>query len=218
MYIFVDEAGDLGFQFHKASSTYFTIGCAHFPTTSYKNCVDLVKDTIVQDRGGRGEAPKELKFSRSSKRYRRDFLSQLVGVAGRFAFIYVDKRKIYPHLRESANINYVYNQMVCYLLENVIKSATVDENVRVYMDRRSSNPEIIKDIDRYLPQRLNWRISPYKLKVIFERSHHSRGVQCADLICGSAFKKIERGDDRYYNIIKSNLILEKELFKNQQPI
>ncbi len=218
MYIFIDEAGDLGFQFHKASSTHFVIGCAQFPTTSYKNCVDRVKDSIVTARGGGGEAPKELKFSRTAKRYRPDFLSQLVDVGGRFGIIYVDKRKVYPHLRESSKINYVYNQMVCYLLENVIKNATVEENIRVYMDRRSSNKEIMKDVDSYLPQQLNWRVSPYKLKIILERSHNSRGIQCADFICGSAYKNIERGDDRYYNIIKSNIILEKELFRNQQPI
>ena len=121
-------------------------------------------------------------------------------------------------MRESSKINYVYNQMVCYLLENVIKNATVEENIRVYMDRRSSNKEIMKDVDRYLPQQLNWLISPYKLKIILERSHNSRGIQCADFICGSAYKNIERRDDRYYNIIKNNIILEKELFKSQQPI
>jgi hypothetical protein len=50
MYIFIDEAGDLGFQFHEASSTHFVIGCAQFPVTSYKNCVDRVKDTIIRRR------------------------------------------------------------------------------------------------------------------------------------------------------------------------
>jgi hypothetical protein len=59
MYIFIDEAGDLGFQFHKASSMHFVVGCVLFPTTSYKNCVDGVKNTIVSAGGGRGETPKE---------------------------------------------------------------------------------------------------------------------------------------------------------------
>lgn len=41
----------------------------------------------------------------------------------------MDKGKVYPDSQESSKINYVYNQMVCYLLENVIKSATVEENI-----------------------------------------------------------------------------------------
>jgi hypothetical protein len=49
--IFIDEAGDQGFNFEKGSSKHFIIGFAYFPTTGYKDCVDSVKKGIAEKGG-----------------------------------------------------------------------------------------------------------------------------------------------------------------------
>jgi hypothetical protein len=49
-----------------------------------------------------------------------------------------------------------------------------------------------------------------RLYVKWERSHNSRGIQCADSICGSVYRRFEKGDSRYYDIIKSNFVVTRD--------
>ena len=210
LHVFVDEVGDFGFNFERHSSRHFLIGFAFFPDEDYKQSVEAVKDTIQTISGKR---PRELKFRSSSQRIREELLNRLVEDGGRFGYIYVKKPKIYARLRNHPEINYFYNQMLNYLIENLIKQERAHRDIIVYVDQRSSNKEIKKDLSTYLPRNINPILKGKRLYVRYERSHNSRGIQCADFVCGSAFRKIERNDDRYFEILKDSVIVKRELFR-----
>jgi len=106
LHIFVDESGDPGFKI--SSSQYFVMGFAFFPTESYKNSIDKIKNDI---RSRSGKAPKEIKFNKSSHEVRIQLLRKLVENNWQFGYIYVNKVKIFEYLREHPEINYIYNQM-----------------------------------------------------------------------------------------------------------
>ncbi len=78
------------------------------------------------------------------------------------------------------------------------------------MDQRSTNRAIKRDLARYLPSKVNPLLNERRLYVKWERSHNSRGIQCADCICGSVYRRFEKNDSRYYDIIKPNLIIARD--------
>lgn len=208
--IFIDEAGDQGFSFEKGSSRYFVIGFAYFPTTEYKGCVDSVKKEITE-RGGK--APQHLHFNKSSIDVRIELLKRIVEKRGKFGYIYEDKMRVYDYLRINHNINYNYNQMVYYLIDTLIKSENVCEDIAVFISQRSSDKRVKRGIATYLSTQTNKILNPHKLYPKFVKPHSSRGADCADFVSGSIYKMVEKNDPQYYEIIKDNIVVAKELFK-----
>jgi hypothetical protein len=210
LHIFIDESGDPGYKFEEGSSKYFVMGFAFFPKEDYKNSIDSIKSFI---KSGSRKAPKEIKFNKSSHEVRVMLLEKLVENNGKFGYIYVDKIKIFEYLRYHPNINYIYNQMVFYLIENLIENVAINDNVTLYIDQRSKNKEIKKNLSVYLERQINPILSPHRLHARFEKSHNSRGVQCADCICGSVRRMVEMGNHNYVDIIRHNIVVRRQLFR-----
>ena len=208
LHIFIDESGDPGFK--SGSSKYFLMGFASFPTENYKKSIDHIKNDIQTKTG---KAPKEIKFNKSNHEIRIQLLNHLVDNNGSFGYIYVDKMRIYEYLRGHPEINYIYNQMIFYLIENLVDQAQIRDHVTLYIDQRSKNKNIKKNISTYLKRQIDPILSPYRLHARFEKSHNSRGVQCADCICGSIHRMIERNERTYFDLIKHNIIIRRELFR-----
>lgn len=210
LHVFIDESGDLGHKFEKGSTKHFVMGFATFPGVDYKGSIDSVKSFI---KSGSGKAPKEIKFNKSSHETRILLLEKLVENNGKFGYIYVEKEKIYPYLRDHPNINYIYNQMIFYLIENFIVQEEIQDHVTLYIDQRSKNKEIKKNISTYIERQINPILSPYRLHARFERSHNSRGVQCADCICGSVRRMVEVQNRVYVDVFRHNIVVRRQLFR-----
>lgn len=208
LHIFIDESGDPGFK--SGSSKYFLMGFAFFPTENYKKSIDNVKNNIQTKTG---KAPKEIKFNKSSHEIRIQLLNRLVDNNGNFGYIYVDKERIYEYLRGHPEINYIYNQMIFYLIENLVDQEQIRDHITLYIDQRSKNKDIKKNISTYLKRQIDPVLSPYRLHARFEKSHNSRGIQCADCICGSIHRMIERNERAYFDLIRHKIIVRRELFR-----
>jgi hypothetical protein len=103
--------------------------------------------------------------------------------------------------------------MIFYLIENLIEQEQIKDHITLYIDQRSKNKDIKKNISTYLKRQIDPILSPYRIHARFERSHNSRGVQCADCICGSIHRMIEKKEGIYFELIKRNIIICKELFR-----
>lgn len=214
LHIFIDESGDLGFKLGAGSSQYFLMGFVYFSSENYKKSIDFIKTHIKTKTG---LPPKEIKFNKSSHEVRMLLLQQLAEGNGRFGYIFVNKEKVYEYLRGHPEVNYIYNQMLFYLIENLIEQEQIRDHITLYIDQRSKNKDIKKNISTYLKRQIDPILSPYRLYARFEKSHNSRGVQCADCICGSVHKMIEENDYKYFEIIRNNIIIRRELFHNNNP-
>jgi hypothetical protein len=210
LHIFIDESGDLGYKFEEGSSKYFVMGFAIFPNKNYKDSIDSIKSFI---KSGSGTSPREIKFNKSKHETRIMLLEKLVENSGKFGYIYVDKQRIFEYLRNHPNINYIYNQMIFYLIENFIEREAIQDHITLYIDQRSKNKEIKKNISVYLKRQINPILSPYHLNARFVRSHNSRGAQCADCICGSVYEMVEAGDPVYVDVIRHNIVVRRQLFR-----
>jgi len=200
LHVFVDEAGVLGV------TDNFVIGFAFFPNMQYKQCVDQTKHTIALT----GKKQKELHFHDMRPHIKIEFLRNLVAIGGKFGYIHVQKDKIHKNFQNHPNNNLMYNLILFYLIENLVQKGYADRHITLYVDQRSSNKEIKRNLATYLPKKINPLLdSGKKLHVRWERSHNSRGIQCADSICGSVYRKFEKDDSMYYDIIKSNFIVAR---------
>jgi hypothetical protein len=201
LHIFVDESGVPG------ASENLVIGFAFFADMNYKICVDAIKLKI---KASKGDEPKELHFHKMHPVIRKEFLSRLVELDGKFGYIHVTKAKLNENFKKHPDNNLMYNLVLFYLIENLVNKGYSDDNITVYVDQRSSNKDIKRGLSRYLPMKINPLLGTKRLYVRWEKSHNSRGIQCADSICGGANRKIEKGDNQYYDIIKKNCIVARE--------
>jgi hypothetical protein len=139
-----------------------------------------------------------------------EFLSNLSDLKGMFGYIHVQKDEIDKPFHSHPDNNVIYNLMLFYLIENLVNNGYSTEHITLYIDQRSTNRAIKRDLARYLPSRINPLLKNKRLYVKWERSHNSRGIQCADSICGSVYRRFEKNDSRYYAIIKPNFITASE--------
>jgi hypothetical protein len=197
----VDEAGIPG------TTSNFVIGFAFFPDKNYKLCVDTIKSKIKEMKG---KDPKELHFHDMWPEIKMEFLADMTELNGKFGYIHVQKEKINSGFQNHPDNNLIYNLMLFYLIENLVIGGYSDDHITVYVDQRSTNREIKRDLARYLPMKVNPLLDNRRLYVKWERSHNSRGIQCADSICGSVYRRFEKGDSRYYDIIKSNFVVTRD--------
>jgi hypothetical protein len=201
LHVFVDESGVPG------ETSNFVIGFAFFPDTNYKPCVDIIKNKIkILKR----KKIRELHFHDMGPEIKEDFLRLLIDVGGKFGYIHVKKDKINQEFRGYPNNNLMYNLILYYLIENLVKSGYTGDHITVYVDQRSDNRIIKRGLATYLPMKINPLLNGWRLYVRWEKSHNSRGIQCADSVCGSVYRKFTKEDYRYYDIIKSNLIVKRE--------
>jgi hypothetical protein len=201
LHIFVDEAGVPG------TTSNFIIGFAFFPDENYKRCVDNIKSKI---KVLKGKEPKELHFHDMWPEIKMEFLTGLAELNGRFGYIHVQKGKINSEFQNHPDNNLIYNLMLFYLIENLVESGYSDDHITVYVDQRSTDRAIKRDLARYLPMKVNPLLDNRRLYVKWERSHNSRGIQCADSVCGSVYRRFEKRDSRYYDIIKPNFIITRD--------
>ncbi len=201
LHVFVDESGLPG------ETPNFIIGFAFFSDTNYKSCVDIIKTKI---KVLRGKEIRELHFHDMAPELKEEFLKLLTSVGGKFGYIHVEKERINQEFREHPNNNLMYNLILFYLIENLVNSGYSEDHITVYVDQRSDNKIIKRGLATYLPMKINPLLNGHRLYVRWEKSHNSRGIQCADSVCGSVYRKFTKNDYRYYDIIKRNLIVKRE--------
>ena len=201
LHIFVDESGVIG------STENFVIAFAFFPdAANYKKCVDKAKSETI---GMHGKNIREIHFHKLNPLVKKDFLRCLVEVDGHFGYIHVNNSRLNEKFKNHPDNNLMYNLMLFYLIENFVKSGFSNDHIVLYVDQRSSNKNIKRKLSSYLPQKINPLLDSKRLYVRWEKSHNSRGIQCADSISGSVYRKLAKNDSQYYNIIKHNFVVKR---------
>lgn len=202
MLIFMDESGDTGFKLNKVSSKYFVLTAVIFDSLEEaEKANEAVKE--VRKELKRSESL-EFKFSTGTNDAAKElFLRKLSKCNFRYRSVVIDKKTLMQ--REPNPKDSIYMLVADQLFlraKNRIKNATV------FVDLITKS--FMQDFNKYLRSRLNTDLE----KLIGEIKHrNSKGnnlLQLADMVCGAIYRKYNRGDDTYYNIIKKR---EEDLWK-----
>lgn len=211
-YIFLDESGDLGFNFkNKKTSQYFVIT---FIFTKEKNILEKMVRKVFKS-----FSPKERRNHSGVLHAYKETPKTRLKLLGFFnenksadiIVIYLNKEKVYTKLQNEKHL--LYNYVTNILLDRVYtkKLIPLDKKIIITASKRETNKFLNLNFASYLKNQIK---NKHKVDIEIDIAHPSaeKGLQVADMISWSIFRKYEHKDDSYYQIIKSEIVEENSLF------
>ena len=210
-YIFLDESGDLGFNFKKMGTSNFFIVTFLFIPGSSRPIEKIVRKTHSELRKKRKRKIGVLHAVNERPVTRQRLLRRLTEKECNVMTIYLNKKKVYTKLQDEKQV--LYNYVTNILLDRVYskKYLPLDQKIELIASKRETNKFLNQNFTDYLNRQItnnHQRVINIKIKTPAE----DKCLQVVDFVCWSMFRKYERSDDGYYNIIKSKIIEESPLF------
>lgn len=218
MYIYLDESGDLGFDFGKeATTSYFVITLLVVKNQWNLRKIDkaverTLKNKInVRKKGKRPES--ELKGSKTDISIKKYFYRQIEHADFAIYTIALNKKRVYEDLQKKKER--LYNYISRLVIEKIPFSA-VKTKVIIALDRRKSKGEI-GEFNWYLFTQLKGLLPPkIPLEIFHHASFESKGIQAVDMFCWGIFRKYERRDPKWYKIFREKIKFETKYLPNKK--
>ena len=209
-YIFLDESGDLGFDFQKKkTSKVFVITCLF--VENKRSIEKIVRKTHSElkkkykRRFGVLHAVKEKPITRQR------LLKRLSEKDCVIMTIYLNKKRVYTKLQNEKQV--LYNYVANILLDRVYtkKLLPLAKNILLIASRRETNKFLNQNFKNYLNNQITNRYKA-NVKVVIEIPREEKSLQAVDFASWAIFRKYEYEDDGYYNLIKNKIVEENPLF------
>jgi hypothetical protein len=211
-YVFLDESGDMGFDFTKRKTTrYFVITCVF--TVKKRGPEKIIRRTVkrlpLKERmrhTGMLHAFKET--DRIRKKILLDMAEQqdLMVVA-----ICLDKRKVHTDWQSQKHA--LYTIVTNILLDRIYnKNLANGANVEIIASRRETKTVLNNEFKHFLEGQIN-RDHGVKVEVKIETPTKEKCLQLADFASWAIFRNREHGDDTYRNIIKPIIVEDISLLQ-----
>lgn len=210
VYIFLDESGDLGFDFNKKkTSKFFVITCLF--AGNKKPIEKIVKKTHSELKKGYKRKFGVLHAVKEKPITRQRFLRRLNEKDCLIMTIYLNKKRVYTRLQEEKAV--LYNYVANILLDRIYSKRLVpiDKKVELIASRRETNRFLNENFRNYLNNQMKNRFR-IEVSISIKTPDEEKVLQAADFVSWAVFRKYEYGDDSYYNIIKSKIAEENPLF------
>ncbi len=210
MYIYLDESGDLGFDFTKqGTSRFFVITLLVIHSNEVNRKILKMVERTIKEKINRNKKSKnialEFKGSNTDIGVKKFFYRYIRDEHFEISTLILNKARVAQNLR--AKKEKLYNFVSRKLLEKCYFHKAEDR-VILTVDKRK-NKEDIKDFNSYLFNELRALIP---LKVPFEQYHEAsyahKGLQAVDVFCWGIYRKYERGDLEWYNYFVDKIINE----------
>lgn len=202
-FLYLDESGDLGFDFvNKKPSKFFTITILAISDVGRnREMINCVKRTLKRKLAISNQAA-EIKGSKISLEIKRYFYSKCAGVKFGLYSMTLNKKRLYDSLARDKNR--VYNYVARLVLDKIPFEKAVDR-VMMVVDKSKGKPEIA-EFNSYIIRALEGRISPgVPLNISHELSHENLCLQAADVFCWGIFRKYEKKDTIWYDVFSEKV-------------
>lgn len=202
LYLYLDESGDLGFDFvNKKPSAYFTICVLAIKGTSNDRALAaLVRAVVRRKLLRRSElVHPELKGSGTTIEVKRFFYDRVRKLDFKLYAVTLNKKRAYERLAEDKDR--IYNYIARLALERVNFE---DAAVRVIMTvDKSKSQKAIYEFNNYMVGQIKSLLDPLvPLDIFHMDSLQSPNLQAADLFAWGFFRKYEKGDTEWLEIFK----------------
>ena len=209
-YIFLDESGDLGFDFSKKrTSKYFIITCL------LVNNKRVIEKTVAKT-----HSELRKKFKKSSgvlhcyherPIIRIRLLKRLSRKDCVIMCIYLNKLKVYTKLQNEKEV--LYNYVTNILLDRVCTKKLIDisKSVILVASRKETNKFLNLNFKTYL-ENSSKNNHNLDLSIEIKTPFEEKSLQAVDFVSWAIFRKMQYGDESYYNLIKQKIAEENPLF------
>lgn len=216
MIIFLDESGDLGFDFSKSkTSRKFVITLLVCQNRDAIDCFRkavsrTLKNKLNHKKSGR--KVQELKGTGTNLEVKQYFYRNLHRDGWQIYSVVLNKTRVNDDLRKPHTKKKLYNFLARFILEKIDLSNAAPA-VTLVTDR-CKNREEIQDFNSYVANQLE-ALLPLNvpLNIYHERSHDNQGLQAVDLFCWGIFKKYEMGDLDWYDVYRDAIAFETEYLR-----
>lgn len=209
-YIFLDESGDLGFDFSKKKTSKFFVVTFLFLTN--KRPIEKVIRSLHK------ELRKKYKIrSNSLHAYHEEpvtclrFYRKLITKDCKIMTIYLNKQNVYTRMQEEKAV--LYNYVANILLDRIMKKRLIDKSQPIVLvaSRRETNKFLNLNFRNYLSQQMK---ANHNLKIVIniKAPHEEKALQAVDMVSWAIYRKYEFSDDSYYSLIKDLIVEERSLF------
>lgn len=217
MIIYLDESGDLGFDFEsKQPSEKFVITllvCDNSMVTRgfKKSITRTIKNKLNKGRKG-GRSTHELKGTGTTINIKHYFYRHSPKKGWHLYTIILNKRRVFEHLHTKHGKKKLYNYIARILIEKV-DLRTPGNAVTLIVDK-CKNKDEIADFNQYIGNQLDALLPlDVPLNIYHETSNANAGLQAVDLFCWGVFRKYEHGDREWYGIYQSHISYETEYLR-----
>lgn len=206
-YIFLDESGDLGFKKTSSKWFLFAIAIINKPRT-----LERIVKNIWRQLKKKHKKLGELHAYHSDAATKTRILKRLNEVGDlKVLCVILNKAKVYVDLQNQKN--YLYNYTANILLDRLHKNGTLapDESIHLFIDRRDTKKRLRENFINYLTDSMKKRREG-SFKIELHSSHENKSLQAVDFISWAIFRKYERNDYEFYEIIKDKITDERLIF------
>lgn len=207
-YLYLDESGDLGFDFvNKKPSKFFTITIlAVGSIEANRRLIKTVKVVLrrkLNPKGKRKRLAKELKGTRTTLEIKKYFYKQVKDVKFGLYSISLNKRRVYERLIKEKSK--VYNFVARQVLDRIPFDKNNNDRVELIIDKSKTKPEI-EEFNSYIRHQLEGRLNPKTpLDMYHWKSHETPGLQAADMFCWGIFEKYERNRENWLEVFEDKI-------------
>lgn len=207
-YLYLDESGDLGFDFvNKKPSKFFTVTILVLSSIQdNRKLIKAVKITLrrkLNPPQKRRRLVQELKGRSTTLDVKKYFYKKIRNIKFDLYTINLSKRRVYERLIK--NKSRIYNFIARQVLDQIPleKAAT---RIKLIIDRSKSKPEIA-EFNEYIRRQLEARIDPKTpLDIDHWLSNEAPGLQASDMFCWGIFEKYERNKTEWYDMFAEDKI------------
>lgn len=126
--------------------------------------------------------------------------------------VVLNKEKVYTRLQDQKSV--LYNYVTNILLDRMNHTGVISgiEDIEICIDQKETSKFMNEYFLNYLRQgTASWKQN--KIDIRLAQSHNEKCLQAIDFISWAIFRKYERGDYDYYNLIQEKIVSENFLFK-----
>ena len=207
IYIYLDESGDLGFNFeNKKPSDFFTITVVVVRNIKSNKWIKKEIETTIKRKLNTKIKNKrfvqEIKWSKTELWIKKYLFKRIDKFDFEIYSITFNKRWIYEKLKK--NKARLYNYFVKQLIDK-INFDNVKNRITIVLDK-SKNKEQIKDCNDYLIRNIENRISlEVDIDILHEDSIIIKQLQLADVFCYWFFEKYNKKNTSWLEIFKNRV-------------
>ena len=198
--IYLDESGDLSFDFTKKGTSKFFIITVLISENKVLLDRLIKKINLEVAHMSKGKStPNMLHASKQSDKIRLRLLNELKTKDVQIDYICVDKKKNLKYLVEDKHN--LYLDLTISLIEKVLPKYISSDKILLTASRRETskdlNRKFINGIEVYFDN---------EISVEIQIPQNEKGLQIVDFCSWSIFRKYEFGDDSFYEIFKEKIL------------
>jgi Protein of unknown function (DUF3800) len=204
-HIYLDESGDLSFDFTKKGTSKFFIITVLISENKVALDRLIKKINLEVVRMSKGKSiPNMLHASKQSDKIRIKLLTELISKDVQIDYICIDKRQSLKYL--SYDKHRLYLDLTISLIDNVLKNSHLQSTIQLIASKRETdknlNEKFINGIESFFDN---------KVSVEIQIPQNEKGLQVVDFCSWGIFRKYEYGDDSFYEIFEEKLLeIEKD--------